>query len=168
MNQIIVGIDPGSRITGFGVLVKNHQSIVHLTHGVILLNDKNKSFSQRMYELGQGLSEIFAKYRPDTVVIENIFLGKNIDSAFKLGHARGVIMYQAGVVGAEVFEYATRKVKKGITGSGAAEKEQVRLILEKLLGLQQIQKIDASDALAMAYYHASILSFQKKIKELET
>ncbi len=161
MAKIILGVDPGSRITGFGLIRWDNERIEHITHGVIVMENK-ESFAGRIIELGMSFREIMNKYRPDEVVIEKIFLGKNADSAFKLGHARGVVMYEAGALGAEVYEYATREVKKGVTGNGGASKEDVQFVLQSLLKLKSIQRIDASDALAMAVHH----SFEKKKKKI--
>ncbi len=149
----ILGVDPGSRITGFGAVTFENGKITHINHGVIML-DGIESFPLRMRELGLSFAEVMQKYRPQHVVIEKIFLGKNVDSAFKLGHARGVIMYEAGKLSAVVYEYATRSVKKGITGNGGASKEEVQTILKAILKVPTINRIDASDALAMACYHA--------------
>ncbi|KHD87688.1 MAG: crossover junction endodeoxyribonuclease RuvC [Bdellovibrio sp. ArHS] len=153
MSVTILGVDPGSRITGFGVIRVENGRIEHINHGVILL-DAEQSFPFRMKELGAAFREVMTKYQPHQVVIEKIFLGKNADSAFKLGHARGVVMYEAGLGGSDVFEYATRVVKKGVTGTGAASKEDVQAILKAILNLKVINRIDASDALAMACHHA--------------
>jgi crossover junction endodeoxyribonuclease RuvC len=153
MSLTILGVDPGSRITGFGVIRISAGKIEHINHGVIMM-DVDSGFPARMKELGEGFREVMAKYKPDHVVIEKIFLGKNADSAFKLGHARGVIMYEAGVGGADVLEYATRLVKKGITGNGGSSKEDVQAILKAILNVKSINRIDASDALAMACFHA--------------
>lgn len=154
MNSLVLGVDPGSRITGFG-LVRVHRGgeLEHVSHGVIVMSGEAE-FPQRMLELGSAFRELMEKYRPRDVAIEKIFLGKNADSAFKLGHARGVAMYEAVRGGAEVFEYATRLVKKGVTGNGGASKEQVQAVLKALLRLQKIDRLDASDALAMACHHA--------------
>ncbi|MBX3041995.1 MAG: crossover junction endodeoxyribonuclease RuvC, partial [Bdellovibrionaceae bacterium] len=111
------------------------------------------SFGTRLSQLSTSIQELLEKHRPQHVVLEKIFLGKNADSAFKLGHARGVLMSQAALSGAEISEYAARQVKKGVTGSGAASKEDVQAVVQNLLGLSQIQRIDASDALALACYH---------------
>ncbi len=158
----LLGIDPGSRITGFGVIRCEGSRMIHVSHGVIVL-DPADSFAQRITELGTSLRTLMQKYKPHEVVIEKIFLGKNADSAFKLGHARGVCMYEAQLSGAQVFEYATRIVKKGVTGTGGASKEQVQNVIQQLLGLSQIDRIDASDALAMAVYHAHRIQFQQRI-----
>ncbi len=149
----ILGVDPGSRITGFGVVRVENGKIEHINHGVIVM-DADESFHARMTELGSAFREVMEKYKPHQVVIEKIFLGKNVDSAFKLGHARGVIMYEAGLGKAGVSEYATRSVKKGITGNGGSSKEDVQAMLKVMLNIKAINRIDASDALAMACYHA--------------
>lgn len=167
----IIGVDPGSRFTGFGVIEVLGDSlrnikIQHVNHGVILLDEK-MPFNQRLMELGQAFRQVLRKYSPDQVVIEKIFLGKNVDSAFRLGHARGVILYESRLGSADVFEYATRSVKKGVTGSGAASKEDVLATLRFLLNVTSLQQIDASDALAMAYYHATVLQRERLLKTAE-
>ncbi len=155
--MIILGIDPGSRVTGFGALKVSGTGagarIQHLNHGVIVMDPKDP-FPKRMKELGESMDVILRKYNPDQVVIEKIFLGRNADSAFKLGHARGVALYESAKFGAEVIEYATRLVKKGVTGKGSASKEEVQLCLQRLLNLKAIARLDASDALALAAFHA--------------
>lgn len=139
-----------------------HQTQVrHLAHGAFELFESEKDLSRRLGLLSEKMQEILEIHRPQAVVIESIFLGKNIQSAFKLGHARGVIIAEAAKRNCEVFEYATRLVKKGLTGNGGAEKEHVRYALQALLSLSAIQPIDASDALAMAFYHS--LEVHKKM-----
>jgi crossover junction endodeoxyribonuclease RuvC len=150
---IIMGIDPGSRVTGYGVVEIRKDQVIHLAHGAIVMETSGE-FSDRMLELGEALQEVFKKYRPQQVSIESIFLGKNADSAFKLGHARGVALYESRRAGATVFEYATRLVKKGMTGRGSAQKEEVQAFVQKVLGLRQVKPLDASDALAIAVHHA--------------
>ncbi len=155
--MIILGIDPGSRITGFGLIQVTGSGsaarISHLSHGVIQMDPKD-SFPARMKELGEAMEQILEKYKPAQVVIEKIFLGKNADSAFKLGHARGVALYESAKFGSEIIEYATRSVKQGITGTGGASKEEVQTCLQRLLKIKAISRIDASDALALATFHA--------------
>ncbi|MBK9323569.1 MAG: crossover junction endodeoxyribonuclease RuvC [Bdellovibrionaceae bacterium] len=155
----MLGVDPGSRITGFGLVRVTSGYVEHISHGVIVM-DTNEDFASRMLELGSSFAEVIRKYQPQHIAIEKIFLGKNADSAFKLGHARGVVMYEAMRGGAQVFEYATRLVKKGITGDGAASKDQVQAVLKALLRIDKINRLDASDALAMACHHS--YEIQKK------
>ncbi len=104
--------------------------------------------------MGIEVSSLIQSFKPDIVVVERIFLGKNADSAFKLGHIRGVCLFGAAQAGAQIVEYAARSVKKGITGNGAAEKEQVQMIVFAALGIKGPAQMDASDALALAFYHA--------------
>jgi crossover junction endodeoxyribonuclease RuvC len=164
MSKLILGIDPGTRITGFGLVRASGSEIQHVTHGIVQMTP-TAAFPERIFELGEALGQILAKYRPDIVVIEKIFMGKNADSAFKLGHARGVAMLEARRVQAEVVEYATRLVKKGIAGTGAASKEDVQVILQRLLNVRSISKIDASDALALAAFHGFQLQSQRRQRQ---
>jgi len=163
---IIMGIDPGSRVTGFGVLHIVGNQIRHLSHGIIVLQE-NKKLSERLLILSNCLQELFQKYEPQIVAVEKIFLGKNADSAFKLGHARGVVMMEAEKANAEIYEYATRLVKKGIAGKGSADKEEVRRTLMRLLGLKKIDKLDASDALALALYHAQCATTRARLERMK-
>lgn len=153
MSFVILGIDPGSHVTGFGLIEADPRRLVHLRHGVILLGE-DVPFAEKLARLSQSLGEILAQHRPQQVVLEKIFLGRNADSAFKLGHARGVLMAEAARAGVEVVEYAARQVKKGVTGNGGAGKEDVRVVVQRLLGIAGIQRLDASDALALACHHA--------------
>ncbi len=159
MKKRILGIDPGSRIAGFGVLEYSADGdIFHIAHGALDVRGSGRTtesdFHQRLYLLGLGFREVLEKYKPDAVAIENIFLGKNADSAFKLGHARGVITYEMLLKKLLVFEYSTRLIKKTVTGSGGAEKEQVQGVLKMLLKISSFTHLDASDAVAVAYHHA--------------
>jgi crossover junction endodeoxyribonuclease RuvC len=105
--------------------------------------------------IAREIEALIERLQPDIVVVERIFLGRNADSAFKLGHVRGVAVAAAVRAGCLFIEYAARAVKKGVTGNGAASKEQVQVILFAALGLKgKIAKLDASDALALAFYHA--------------
>lgn len=164
MSVRILGIDPGSRVTGFGVIDFQDEQMRHVNHGIIQLG-ADESFPLRLRALGESITEIISRYRPNVVVIEKIFLGKNADSAFKLGHARGVVMYEASCADLPVFEYATRLVKKGITGKGSAEKTDVQVMIQAFLNISEIKKLDASDALAMACYHALEMKKQKILNQ---
>lgn len=158
--MIILGIDPGSRFLGYGVLSVEGSQIKPIDYGVLKF-DPDVPLSERLQLIGLGVRELFAKYRPDHLSLEKIFLGKNADSAFKMGHARGVVIYESLLAECQVFEYATRAVKKGITGNGGAEKEHVRLVVRNMLRLGPVNSLDASDALAMACFHATQLHVLK-------
>jgi crossover junction endodeoxyribonuclease RuvC len=152
--SVIIGIDPGSLRTGWGVIQIQKNNLKCLGYGVIDLTHE-ESFSERLAKLHSELSEIIEKFQPKAMSIEKVFFGKNADSAFKLGHARGVAMSASGLASMPVAEYATRYVKKVLTGNGAAAKEQVQFMVNRLLNIEiQVNHLDASDALALAVCHS--------------
>lgn len=155
----ILGVDPGTRVTGFGLIETDGDRLVHLRHGIIQMDDVS-DLGLRLAQLSEGFREILSQHQPQAVVLEKVFLGKNADSAFKLGHARGVLLAEAVLAKGKVAEYAARQVKKGITGNGGAAKEDVQMVVQNLLGISSIQRIDASDALALACYH--VFEMRKK------
>lgn len=154
--MIILGIDPGSRFLGYGVVSVEGAKMTPVDYGVLKF-DPDVALSERLQSIGLGVRELFEKYKPDHMSLEKIFLGKNADSAFKMGHARGVVIYESLLADCKVYEYATRVVKKGITGNGGAEKEHVRLVVRNMLRIGPVKSLDASDALAMACFHATQL-----------
>lgn len=156
-----MGIDPGSRVTGFGILDIEGERVTHVQHGVISLQDE-PHFQGRLSGLNQTLFELIGRYQPDWIVVEKMFLSKNPKTAFILGHARGVVLAQVGQSGAQLAEYPPRVVKKTITGSGAADKAEVALVLQRLLGLSQFSHLDSSDALALAWHQSQVLLEQFK------
>lgn len=160
--MIIIGLDPGSLFTGYGVVKYDGRNVTYIHHGVIK-NSSNTEISNRLVKIGKELLALFEEYKPTHVVVEKIFLGKNVDSAFKLGHVRGVALYEAQKVNAKVVEYAAREVKKGITGYGAAEKEQVRYLVLNYLKIKENIQIDAADALALAIYHSQRADIDEKL-----
>ena len=163
--MIILGIDPGTQVLGFGVVRKTPRGIEYIEHGHIKIAEK-LDFPQRLGLMAQRVAEVIGRTGPQMLVIERIFLGKNVDSAFKLGHIRGVCIHEAHKIGAAVVEYTPREVKLGITGSGAAEKEQVRMLLYSQLALRDdaAKTLDASDALALAFHHAMQMDLKKRLK----
>lgn len=158
----IFGIDPGSRVTGFGVLEVCGERVAHLNHGIIDLSDE-AIFAHRLLGLGESLKTLLQKHQPHYVVVEKIFLGKNPQSAFQLGHARGVILAEGARVGAQIAQYTPRSVKKTLTGLGASKKEEVARALTRLLQLKQISHLDASDALALAWHQSQVLLEQTRV-----
>jgi crossover junction endodeoxyribonuclease RuvC len=164
MSNLILGLDPGTRITGFGIISVTEGTLRHVDHGVIPLKE-SWPLAQRLKVLSEQLEPIFQKYVIRRTVVERIFFGKNVDSAFKLGHARGVCMLAASRNGSEVYEYAARFVKKCVTGSGASTKDHVQLVIGNLLGLRSgFAALDASDALALAITHARESENQARIQ----
>lgn len=166
MSNLILGLDPGTRRTGYGVISVEKGGLRHVDHGVIDLPEK-RSLGERLYILSEELNKVFARHNPETAVIEKIFFGVNADSAFKLGHARGVCLMIAARHASFIHEYAARFVKKCVTGSGAASKDQVQLMIGKVLGLKTAPAFDASDALALAVTHSREFETQARIRVME-
>ncbi|MBI2353918.1 MAG: crossover junction endodeoxyribonuclease RuvC [Deltaproteobacteria bacterium] len=148
----VLGIDPGSRITGYGIVDQIGTSLVHVDNGAIF-TDSAADFPGRLKRIFDGLSLVIAEYRPEEVAVENIFFSTNVQSALKLGQARGAAIVAAVHAGLPVAEYSALQVKQAVVGEGRAEKGQVQRMLKALLGLPEIAQADASDALAVAVCH---------------
>ena len=148
-NNVIIGIDPGIRNTGWGIISNFENKLQHIDHGVIVPETEDSDAS-RLFFISSHLDEILNNYKPSLAVIEKIFVSASGESALKLGMARGVAL---NVIASKknilIKELAARFVKKAITGSGAADKNQIKFMIEKLLG-KRVDKLDASDALAIA------------------
>lgn len=150
----ILGIDPGSQITGFGIIEDAGNRIQCVATGTIRTAEAAE-LPQRLKIIYDNLVAIIRKYNPQVVAIESVFHGNNVQSALKLGHARGVALLAAAECGLQCFEYAPRTIKKGLTGSGAAGKDQVQKMVGALLRGSTLPKsLDATDALAVAIVHA--------------
>ena len=149
---IILGIDPGSRITGYGVINAVGQRIEYIASGCIRITEKE--LSQRLGQVFAGVNEIIELYCPQQFAIEQVFMGKNADSALKLGQARGVAIVAAVQHNLPVSEYAARSVKQAVAGNGSADKTQVQHMVQLLLKLPGKPQEDAADALAIAITHA--------------
>lgn len=150
--QIILGIDPGSRITGYGVIQTNGIEHRYVASGCIRLETNN--LNDRLYQIYAGIKEIIATYTPEEAAIEQIFMHQNPGSALKLGQARGVAIVAAANHQITVSEYSARQVKQSVVGYGAAKKEQVQSMVQRLLNLSGVPQKDAADALAIALCHA--------------
>jgi crossover junction endodeoxyribonuclease RuvC len=148
----VLGIDPGSQRTGFGVLDVQGARLSYVASGVIRTSQGD--FSQRLCEIFRCMHSIVNEYQPHEIAIEKVFVNRNPDSALKLGQARGAAICGAAQGSAEVFEYATRQIKQAVVGSGSAEKSQVQLMMRSLLHLSGEVPADAADALAAAVCHA--------------
>jgi crossover junction endodeoxyribonuclease RuvC len=161
--MIILGIDPGSRITGYGIISKQGNRLIHIDNGAIFTQSA-KDFPQRLEKIFSGLSEVIAQYQPEAVAVENVFLAKNAQSALKLGQARGAAIVAAVCVGLPVHEYTALQVKQAVVGSGRAEKTQVQQMIKALLNLPEVAQEDASDALAVAVCHAHSAGMNSLLK----
>jgi crossover junction endodeoxyribonuclease RuvC len=147
----ILGIDPGSRITGFGVIDETSSGLRYIASGCIRVT--GETMPGRMKEIFEGVGAVVQEHRPDQLAIEQVFMHKNADSALKLGQARGAAICAAIARGVPVYEYAARQVKLALVGSGGAEKSQVQHMVRILLGLHGEIQTDAGDALGVALCH---------------
>jgi crossover junction endodeoxyribonuclease RuvC len=150
--SIILGIDPGSRITGYGVLERSGQKIRYIDSGCIRL--KSDDLSIRLGQIFVDISEIVQQYKPTEGGIEQVFVHQNPGAALKLGQARGAAIVAMRVGGLTVSEYSARQVKLAVVGYGGAEKIQVQQMVVRLLQLSKVPQADAADALAIALCHA--------------
>ncbi len=153
----ILGIDPGSRITGFGIIEIAARATVNrprfVTCGCIRLANETP-MPQRLSEIFSGVTELIQQYQPTILAIEQVFLAHNVASALKLGQARGAILVAGVQQGLTVFEYAPNQIKQAVTGQGHADKQQVQYMVKLLLQLSDVPQADAADALAVALCHA--------------
>lgn len=150
----ILGIDPGSRATGYGVIDKAGDQVHFVACGVIRTSSKT-DLPDRLKEIHDGVSEVIVKHRPTRAAVEDIFMAVNPSSALKLGHARGVIILAAMQHGLSISEYSPRLIKQAVVGYGQAPKEQVQQMVRVLLRLSSPPSHDAADALAVALCYAN-------------
>jgi crossover junction endodeoxyribonuclease RuvC len=150
---IIIGVDPGSRTTGFGVIQLIKKKITYVDSGYISVADK--AWDQRLQEIFQGICTIMKTYQPEEAAIEQVFMHQNPGAALKLGQARGAALVAMTSHGVSVDEYSARQVKQSVVGYGAAKKDQVQHMICTLLELNKAPQADAADALAIAICHAN-------------
>ncbi len=148
----ILGIDPGSRKTGFGLIDVNGSKLTYVSSGCIRLGDK--PMHDRLKMIHQGIQQIIEQHSPTVVGLEKVFMNNNPESALKLGQARGVALCAAVLMDLNVHEYSATKVKSVVVGQGHASKEQVQFMVKRLLDVKGDLQEDAADALAVAICHA--------------
>jgi crossover junction endodeoxyribonuclease RuvC len=149
--RIILGIDPGSRVTGYGLLKVEANKAVYLASGCIRVQDEN--MAARLHNVFTGVAEIIRQFSPTEFAIEQVFMAKNPDSALKLGQARGAAIVAATTNALSVAEYSARQIKQSVVGTGSADKVQVQHMVTHLLKLSKTPQADAADALAVALCH---------------
>lgn len=149
----ILGVDPGTHITGYGVIDAVDGRLRHVCHGQVRTNAKAPLW-ERLKTIHDAIAAVAAEHRPDALSLEQCFVSKNVQSALKLGHTRGAIMMAAMAAGLEVHEYQPSVIKSAVSGSGRADKHQVAQMVRVVLALDQAAPSDASDALAAAICHA--------------
>ncbi len=156
----IIGIDPGLRKVGWGVIEKNGNKISYIASGVIK-TESDENLPQRILQIHHSLKQVILNHNPNQCAIEETFVNKNAASSLKLGQARGAILLSLSLSGLKIFEYSANLVKKSVAGSGHAQKFQIASMVSILLGLSRKnenldeQNTDANDALAIAICHSS-------------
>jgi crossover junction endodeoxyribonuclease RuvC len=160
----VLGIDPGSRITGYGIVDDLPGRLALVGFGCI--RTEAESFPERLRRIYEGIFEVAEQYRPTEVAIEQVFAHKNMDSALKLGQARGAAICGGIAANLPVHEYAAREVKLALVGKGSAEKQQVQHMVRILLSFKEPLSLDASDALAVALCHIHHQQTQRRMQRL--
>jgi len=151
----IIGLDPGLRRMGWGVILCEGARLRHVAHGVVA-PPETAAFAARLLFLFEGLSEVIAAHAPDEAAVEEVFVNMNPSSTLKLGHARAAALIAPAKAGLPVAEYAARQVKKAVVGAGAADKSQIAFMVRRLLPTAGEVTADAADALAVAITHAHL------------
>ncbi|WP_430009701.1 crossover junction endodeoxyribonuclease RuvC [Methylophaga lonarensis] len=160
----ILGVDPGSRKTGFGIIELDGKRISHVVNGRLMVGDGE--FADRLKQIFDGLTDLITRYQPEIMVVEQVFLHKNADSALKLGQARGAAICAAVNQQLLVHEYTATQIKKAVVGNGHASKAQIQYMMSVMLKLPEPPVEDAADALACALTHANHQSLGTNIQRL--
>jgi crossover junction endodeoxyribonuclease RuvC len=157
---LVLGIDPGTAITGYGVVRRRDGGVVSLVECGVIRTSHREPLPQRIREIFEEVDALLMRHRPHTVSVEDVFQGKNARSALTLGHARGAILLAAALRDVPIAEYAPRQVKKAVVGTGSATKEQVAFMVKQQLRLSEAPApADAADGVAAALAHCVIGSF---------
>ena len=159
----ILGIDPGSRITGIGIIESDGRHSKHIFSTCIRLG--NDAFPIRLGKIYQEIELIIREFQPQQMAIEDVFLSKNPSSALKLGQARGAAICATVMQGVPVYEYSAREIKQAVVGKGSADKSQVQHMVKLLLNLQGKIQADTADGLAIALSHAHVGATKVRIEE---
>ena len=163
--MIILGIDPGTATTGFGVIEVTDDDAKLLDYGCIT-TEKNIPLAKRLNQISKDLEEIIKLWKPDTIAIEELFFSKNVKTAMNVAHARGAIMQKSSDKGYDIHEYKPQKIKEAVCGHGNAEKKQVQKMVQIILKMNVLPKPDdAADALATAICHSQHLKFETLTQE---
>lgn len=153
----ILGLDPGSRICGYGVIDQHGSELAYVECGVLTAPEE-RPMEERLGEIARGLREVIVELRPAVVAIEDVFSHQNVRSALALAQARGMALAVCGLEGLSVASYPPTVVKKAVSGSGRADKEQIARMVQGLIGLRTLPRADATDALAVAITHGQAIA----------
>ena len=159
--ELILGIDPGTAVTGYGVVAKAGGSAVSLVECGVVRTSSGETLAVRIRDIYQAVTALIARHEPSVVVVEDVFQGKNVQSALKLGHARGAILLAAAIVEIPIVEYSPREIKKAVVGNGNASKDQVGFMVQQQLRLKDPPSpADAADGVAAALCHCVMGAFR--------
>lgn len=161
--HIILGIDPGSRCTGYAVICTKGGQLKALAHGFI--RPAMEPLPERLFYMYDQLSLVIEQYKPEQAAVEQVFTSHNPQSALKLGQARGAILVACAAHALPTYEYSAREVKQAVVGYGAASKLQIQQMVTSLFSLEKRPQVDEADALAIALCHSSMQTFRDKISE---
>jgi crossover junction endodeoxyribonuclease RuvC len=159
----ILGLDPGLRRMGWGVIDVAGTRLTHVAHGVIA-SDADDALGARLYFLHRELERVIAEWKPRAIAVEQAFVHRDPSAALKLGHARAIALLAAAQAGLEIAEYTPNHIKKSVVGVGHAAKEQVQAMVRRLLPACRVDATDAADALAAAIAHAHLSSVRARIE----
>jgi len=159
----VFGIDPGSTITGYGIIDVEGSTTLHIDNGGIHMSSSH-AFPQRLSRIYHEISSLLEVFEPDAVAIESVFVARNVSSTMKLGQARGAAMVAVANAGIPIAEYTPMQVKQALTGYGAASKRQIQQMIKSLLKLPEVAIEDASDALAIAICHGQSYGLKERIR----
>ncbi len=159
--ELILGIDPGTAITGYGVVAKEDGGAVSLVECGVVRTSSGEALAVRIREIYDAVTALITRHTPSVVVVEDVFLGKNVQSALKLGHARGAILLAAALGEIPIAEYTPREIKKAVVGNGNASKDQVGFMVQQQLRLKAPPSpADAADGVAAALCHCVMGAFR--------
>lgn len=165
--MLVLGVDPGSLITGYGLVKKQNGNLIYVEGGKISF-PYSWPFSKRIYNIYKSLIEIIETYQPEEMSIEDIFFAKNVRSALKIGHVRGAALVAGIQCGLKVFEYTPLEIKQSVVGYGRATKQQVGAMVKLILKLDTQLPLDTSDALAIAICHHNWARFEPEVLKIKT
>lgn len=161
--MIVIGIDPGSRKCGWGLIKKEGNKFHHLEHGVIVLNESDPLHS-RLSVIFSSINDLIKKFNPSVMSVEKTFVAKNVSSALILGQARGAVLVAGGLANLAIAEYSPTEIKLALIGYGLASKLQIQKMVKTMLGLRELPDSDAADALAVGICHLQQSRLSSMIK----
>lgn len=166
--MLVIGIDPGTALTGYGLVRRTSGSEIELVEYGVIRTSARKPMTERLVKLHSELEALLKRHQPEEAAVERLFFQKNVTTAISVGQARGVVLLSLAAAGLAVEEYTPQDIKLAVTGYGAADKGQMQRMVKMLLTMDQLPKPDdAADALAVAICHAHSAALQARIEEAQ-